>query len=106
MASGRMFTGKRLPLTLAFGVLVAAAIGAGCNGFFTSPTLNSIAIQPPSPQVQVGDTLNLQAWGTYSDGSRSQITSGVAWTSSDNSTVSINPNTGESWERAREARPP
>jgi len=80
MATGRRFIGKRLP-TLAFGVLVAVAIEAGCNGFFQPPTLNSITIQPPSPQVEVGQPTTLQAWGTYSDGSRSVITSGVAWTS-------------------------
>ena len=29
-----MLTGRKLPLTLAFAVLVAAAFGAGCKGFF------------------------------------------------------------------------
>lgn len=81
MLSGCTFAGKRLPLTVAFTLLLLAAFGAGCNGFFTSPTLSSIAIQPPTPSVEVGQTATLQAWGTYSDNSRSQITSGVAWTS-------------------------
>ena len=90
-----MLTGRKLPLTLAFAVLVAAAIGAGCKGFFQNPTLSAISIQPPSPQVQVGQSTTLQAWGTYSDNSRSQIKSGVAWTSSgQNSTVDVDPNTG------------
>lgn len=85
-----MFTGRKLPLTLAFGVLVIVAIGASCKGFFPDPTLSSIAIQPPTPQVAVGSSLTLQAWGTYNDGSRSQITSGVAWTSSgQGSTVNV-----------------
>jgi hypothetical protein len=95
MATGREFAGKRLPLALAFGVLVVVAIGAGCNGFFQDPTLSSIAIQPPSPQVQVGQSMTLQAWGTYSDNSRSQIKSGVLWTSSDNTVVLIDPNSGQ-----------
>jgi len=76
-----MFTGRKLPLTLAFAVLVVVATGVSCKGFFTDPTLSSIAIQPPTPSVEVGQTTSLQAWGTYSDNSRSQITSGVAWTS-------------------------
>jgi len=92
-----MLTGRKLGLTLAFAVLVAVAFGISCNGFFTDPTLSSIAIQPPTPQVEVGsgNSITLQAWGTYSDNSRSQITSGVAWSSSgQGSTVDIDPKTG------------
>jgi len=95
MLSGRTFAGKKLPLTIAFAVLVAAAFGAGCKGFFQKNALSSIAIQPPSPQVQVGQSTTLQAWGTYQDNTRSQITSGVVWTSSDTTTVQINANTGQ-----------
>ena len=92
MSTRHRFAGKKLPLTLAFGVLVAAAIGAACNGFFQDNTLVSLAIQPPSPQVQVGQSTGLQAWGTYQDNSRSLLTSGVAWTSSgQDSTVDISP---------------
>ncbi len=92
-----MLTGLKLALTVAFTVLVAVAFGVSCNGFFTDPTLSSIAIQPPTPQVEVGggNSITLQAWGTYSDNSRSQITSGVAWSSSgQGSTVDIDPKTG------------
>jgi hypothetical protein len=93
MATGRGFSGNRLPLAAAFAVLLVAAFGAGCKGFFPGNTLNSIAIQPPSPQIQVGPTttVTLQAWGTYSDNSRSQITSGVVWTSSDSTIAEILP---------------
>jgi Bacterial Ig-like domain (group 2) len=90
-----MLTGRKLALTLAFTVLVALACGVSCRGFFPKNSLSSIAIQPPSPQVQVGLSTGLQAWGTYQDNSKSQLTSGVVWTTSDNSTVSIDPNTGE-----------
>jgi len=90
MATERKLAGKKLPLTIAFTVLLVAAFGAGCKGFFQSPTLSSIVIQPPSPQVEVGPTttLTLQAYGTYSDNTRSQITSGVSWSSSD-ATVAV-----------------
>lgn len=94
MATGRTLAAKKLGLIIVFTLLLVAAFGAGCSGFFQSPTLSTIAIQPPSPQVQVGQTLGLQAWGTYSDNTRSQIKSGVAWTSDDSTTVSIDPNTG------------
>ncbi len=88
-----MWTGRKLPLTLAFVVLVGLAVGVGCQGFFVNPVLQSIAIQPPSPQIVLTKTLNLQAWGTYDDGTRSQITSGVVW-SSNSTNVTIDPNTG------------
>lgn len=89
-----MFTGRKLALTLAFTVLVVVAFGVSCKGFFPNPKLQSIAIQPPSPQIQVNKTLNLQAWGTYDDGSRNQITSGVAWSSNSASVTFADPNSG------------
>ncbi len=89
-----MLTGRRLPLTLAFVVVVALAVGVSCHGFFVNPTLTSIAISPTAPQVQVGKTLTLQAFGTYDDGSRKQVTSGVSWSSGTPSVATIDPNTG------------
>ena len=78
-----MFTGRKLPLTLAFAVLVVVAFGASCKGFFPDPVLQSIAINPTAPQVNVGKTQNLQVFGTYDDGTRKQVTSGVSWSSDD-----------------------
>ncbi len=78
-----MFQGRKLALTLAFTVLVALAFGVSCNGFFPANTLNSIAIQPPSLDLGVNATQQFSAWGTYQDGTRAQITSGLVWTSSD-----------------------
>jgi len=84
MATGRMFAGKRLPLTIAFTILLIAAFGAGCNGFFLPNTLESIAIQPASVNMQVTNQQQFSAWGTYSENNeREQITSGLVWTSSD-----------------------
>ena len=77
-----MLTGRKLPLTLAFTVLVVVAFGASCKGFFQGNTLQSIAIQPSSLNFQVNATQQFSAWGTYLDGTRSQITSGVVWSSS------------------------
>jgi len=88
-----MLTGRKLALTLAFTVLVALAFGVSCRGFFPKPVLQSVALQPPTPQIQFNETLNMQAYGTYDDGTRSLITSGVAW-SSDNANVSIDTTTG------------
>ena len=76
-----MLTGRKLSLTLAFGVLVIVAFGASCKGFFQGNTLQTVAIQPSILDFQVNATQQFSAWGTYLDGTRSQITSGVVWTS-------------------------
>jgi uncharacterized protein YjdB len=89
-----MFSGRRLPITLAFVLLLGLAFGVSCKGFFTNPTLTSISINPTAPQVDAGKTLQLQAFGTYDDGSRKPITSGVSWSSSDPSVATVDPNTG------------
>jgi hypothetical protein len=86
-----MFTGRKLALTLAFTGLIALASGVSCKGFFQPNTLTAVTIQPPTPQVEVGptSTIQVQAWGTYSDNSRAQITSGVSWTSAPNTIVQV-----------------
>jgi hypothetical protein len=91
-----MLTGRKLALTLVFTVLVALAFGVSCRGFFPPNSLTAISIQPPTPQIEVGpaNAQTLQAFGTFEDNTRSQITSGVVWTSSDNTVILIVPNTG------------
>ncbi len=85
-----MFTGRKLPITLAFVVLLGLAFGVSCKGFFTDPTLTSVSVQPPSSQVEFGKTANaLQAWGVDENGHRKLITSGVAWSSDKPTIVSI-----------------
>jgi|GEM_PF-2763316 len=74
-----MLTGRKLVLELAFTALVALAFGVSCRGFFPKPILQSIAINPTAPQVNVDKTVNLQLFGTFDDGSRSPVTSGVGW---------------------------
>lgn len=80
MATERMLDGKKLPLTIAFTVLLIAAFGAGCNGFFQAPTLTSITINGPT-SVQVGSTVTMTAFGVNSDGQGSTLQSGVSWSS-------------------------
>jgi hypothetical protein len=84
-----MLTGRKLALTLAFTVLVALATGVSCKGFFVSPTLTSLTINPDAPNVEVGTTVGLQAFGVYSDGSSAYLTSGVSWSSSDLSVATV-----------------
>jgi hypothetical protein len=91
-----MLTGRKLALTLAFTTLIALAFGVSCTGFFPPNTLTALSIQPPSPQIQVGtaNAQTLQAWGTYQDNSRAQITKGVSWTTSDSTVLLIDPGSG------------
>jgi hypothetical protein len=84
-----MLTGRKLALTFAFTVLVALAFGAGCRGFFQPNTLETVTLQPPSLDIGIGSTQQFTAFGTYEDGSRAQITSGIVWTSSDSVDVPI-----------------
>ncbi len=85
---------QKLRLICAFAALATLALAISCRGFFVNPTLTSIAISPTAPQVEVGKTLQLQAFGTFDDGSRNQIRSGVSWSSDTSSVASIDPNTG------------
>src|SRR5450755_1695608 len=89
-----MFTGRKLALTLAFTVLVALALGAGCRNFFQPNSLVSVAVQPPSPSVQLNTTTTLQAYGTYQDNTRALLTSGVVWSTSDGTVMPIDPVSG------------
>lgn len=89
-----MFTGRKLPLTLAFAGVIGLAFGASCKGFFVDPVLTAIAVSPTAPQVETGKTINLQAFGTYDDGTRKQVKSGVSWSSSDPTVGTIDANSG------------
>jgi hypothetical protein len=89
MAAGSVFTGKRVSIGIAFGVLLVAAFGAGCSGFFVDPTLTSLNITPASPSVQVAQTTSLSAYAVNSNQQGQTLTSGVSWSTSDPSTATI-----------------
>jgi trimeric autotransporter adhesin len=79
---------QKLRLAGALGMLAMLALAVSCRGFFVNPTLTSIAISPTAPQIEVGKTLQLQAFGTYDDGTRAQVKSGISW-SSDTPSVAV-----------------
>jgi Bacterial Ig-like domain (group 2) len=89
MAIGHGFRGKRLPSALAFGALVVAAFGLSCSGFFVAPTLTSLTINPTAPAVQLGQTITVSAYGVNSNGQGSYLTSGVSWSSSDETIATV-----------------
>jgi len=82
-------TGRKLPLTLVFALLVVLAFGASCHGFFVDPTLQSIAVGPANQNVQQGGTLQMSAQGTYDTGPTQDITGKVLWSSSDDTIATV-----------------
>jgi hypothetical protein len=79
---------SKLRLTGAFAALLALALAASCRGFFVNPTLTGISVGPQAT-LNINQSIQMSATGTYSDGTQKQINSGVAWSSSDPSSVSI-----------------
>jgi len=57
-------------------------------------TLKSIAVTPASPSIIAGNTQQFTATGTYSDNSTKNITSNVAWKSSNTAFATIGAGTG------------
>ena len=81
----------------ALAVLTSVALAVSCQGFFPKATLQSIALQPPTPTFSVGLQQPMQAWGTNSNNGRSQITTGVLWQlsgASSGTVATIDPNSG------------
>jgi len=70
---------SRLRLIGAFAALAALALAVSCQGFFPKATLQSIALQPQTPQFGIGFQQPMQAWGTDSNNNRYQLTSNVNW---------------------------
>lgn len=69
---------------------------AGCNGFFTNPTVTQISVTPAiasispcsAPVPGLPCTVQLTATGTFSDGSTGPVT--VTWTSSSTAVATVN----------------
>ena len=69
--------------------LIAIAISAwGCNSS-TSTTVVGVTLAPAAPTVVVGQTLQISATVSYSDGSQNVVTSSATWTSSNTSVATI-----------------
>src|SRR6266478_2744557 len=79
IANGKVFVGTPTGV-IVFGLLNGAA----------PPTLSSIAVTPGNPSIPKGTTQQFTATGTYSDGSTQNLTSTVAWSSSNTTVATIN----------------
>jgi 6-phosphogluconolactonase (cycloisomerase 2 family) len=72
-------------LCATLGSLVACG-GSNSDALQTGGSVQAIQISPTNPQVATGQSLQLTAMATYSDGTHADVTTQVSWTSS-NSTV-------------------
>lgn len=79
---------KKSRLIGAIAVLSTVALLASCRGFFVNPTLTAVTVGPQAT-LAINQSIQMTATGTYSDGTQKQINSGVAWSSSDSTAVSI-----------------
>jgi trimeric autotransporter adhesin len=86
---------SKLRFVGAFLALVALALtAAGCNGFFVDPTLTGVSVGPQGLSLTLNQTWQMSATGTYNDGSQKTLTSGVTWSTSDVTTVSVGQTSG------------
>ena len=79
---------KKLRLIGSFAALLTLALAVSCKGFFVNPTLTAVTVGPQAT-LNVNQSIQMSATGTYSDGTQKTINSGVTWSSSDSSAVSI-----------------
>ncbi len=78
-------TRRKFQVVASFGVLLLAAAGMSCNGFFVDPVLQTITVTPATPGILVGGNQQMTATGIYDDGSQKNITgdSATSWSSTD-----------------------
>jgi 6-phosphogluconolactonase (cycloisomerase 2 family) len=80
-------------LLLILAGLLAACGGGGGGGGGTSPppmvTLSSIAVTAASASIALGTTTQLTATGSYSDGSKKDISSQVTWASATTTVATV-----------------
>lgn len=76
-------------LTAAFAVVLSACLGAPANSSSAQATLQLIEIAAPGQRFSVNSTLQLEAYGVYSDGKKVKCTDEVTWSSSDETIVAV-----------------
>jgi hypothetical protein len=74
-------SGRKLRVAASCAVLLLVALAVGCHGFFVDPVLTSMAVNTLASTnlVNVGDTVQLQATGTYDDNSHKNLTGTATW---------------------------
>ncbi len=80
---------RNLRLLALFAALFLLALAAGCRGFFVNPTLTSLAVLPTTASLIEGHTQQINATGTYNDGSTKDLTGSTTWTTSDSTVATV-----------------
>ncbi|UJF21444.1 ice-binding family protein [Shewanella sp. OMA3-2] len=78
---------------LVFAMLLGVVLLAGCHGDNNNDNgaaLTAIAVTPANPSIALGLNKQFIATGTYSDGTSSDISSTVTWSSTDSTRATIN----------------
>ncbi len=68
----------------------SAGISASTSLTVTAPELSSIEITPADPSLVVGNNLQLAATGTFSDGSKQDVTNTSTWSTSNDAIATVN----------------
>ena len=87
-------TKQKLRISCVLAALVFLALEIGCKGFFVSPTLTGVSVGPTGLNLNVSQTFQMTATGSYNDGSQKTLTSGVAWSSSAPTIASVGQSSG------------
>ena len=75
-------------MTAALAVVVSACAG-GSSSSTPEPTLQLLEVQSPGTTFSVRSTVQLEAYGVFSDGSKVRVSPAVSWSSSDPSIVDV-----------------
>jgi len=86
---------KKLEVVCAFAALFTLALAASCRGFFVNPTLTAFSVGPQNLSLNLNQNWQMTATGTYSDGSQKTLNSGVTWSTSNSSTISVGQTSGQ-----------
>jgi hypothetical protein len=85
-----MLISQRKFQVLASLVTVLSLVSAtSCTGFFQNPVLQTVTVGPSNLNLNQGATQQMTATGTYNDGSTKNLSTGIVWSSSETSSVSI-----------------
>lgn len=85
-------TKQKLRMTCALAALATLAVS--CRGFFVNPTLTGVSVGPSGLNLTVNQTFQMTATGSFNDGSQKTLTSGVVWSSSTPTVVSVGQTSG------------
>lgn len=64
-------------------------LGVGCTGFFQTPTMTTLVVNPPAT-IHTGSTVQMWAMGMYNDGTQKDLSKQVNWKSETPVVASIN----------------